>query len=140
MWLICYNVSAQEFSEKQIRQWTKDPVWIQMMDDPNANYFETVAAFETFWKNRELPVEEDQILSMKREDRDKIESRKEKRRRLREEKRMAKEEKEEAEIRHKYAFAVKKYNHWKLTVEPYVQPDGRILSKEEQLKLHDQQR
>jgi len=140
VWLFCSPVNAQNFTDQQLKQWSKEPVWIQMIDDPNANYFETVAAYEAFWKNREMPVEEDQILRMKREDRDKVESRKEKRQRERKEKRMEKEEREDELMRHKYAFAVKKYNHWKLTVEPYVQSDGRILSKEEQLKLHLDQR
>lgn len=140
MWLFSYHLSAQDFSDKQLKQWASEPVWITMMDDPNANYFETVAAFETFWKYHELPVEEDQILGAPREEIGKVESPCEKRKRIRKEKRMAKEEKEEAVIRHQYAFAVKKYRHWKILVEPYVQPDGKILSKEEQLLLHQQQR
>ncbi len=131
---------AQEFSEKQLREWSKNPAWIEMMDDPNANYFETVAAFDAFWKDRELPTEEDQILGASREDREHVETASERRKRKRAEKKMDKEEKEAAVIRHKYAFAVKKYKHWKIVVDPYVQPDGRILTKEEQLKLHEQQR
>ena len=131
---------AQEFSEKQLREWSKNPVWIEMMDNPNANYFETVAAFEAFWKNRELPEEENKILGASREDREHVETPAEHRKRKRAEKKMDKEEKEAAVLRHKYAFAVKKYHHWKLVVDPYIQPDGRILTKEEQLKLHDQQR
>ncbi len=30
------------------------PYWIEMMQDPNANYYETVKAFETYWKDREI--------------------------------------------------------------------------------------
>ncbi|MBL0342195.1 MAG: hypothetical protein IPP71_15560 [Bacteroidetes bacterium] len=134
------NALAQDFSEKQIKQWSKEPVWVQMIDDPNTNYFETTAAFDAFWKNRELPVEEDQILGAPRAERGKVETAAEKRKRIRKERLMEKEEKEAALIRHQYAFAVKKYRHWKLLSEPYVQPNGKILSKEEQLQLHQQQR
>ena len=138
--LVCKYTYAQEFSEKQIKQWEKNPDWITMMEDENANYFETIAAYEAFWKNHEMPVEEDQILRAPRDQKEKVESRSEIRKRKREERKMEKEEQEEAVLRHKYAFAVKKFKHWKITVEPYVQPDGRILSKAEQLKLHEQQR
>lgn len=131
---------AQEFSDKQLREWSKNPVWIEMIDDPNANYFETVAAFEAFWKNRELPEEENKILGASREDREHVETPSERRKKKRAERKMDKEEKEAAILRHQYAFAVKKYHHWKLVVDPYVQPDGKILTKEEQLKLHEQQR
>ena len=139
--LLAFNpLLAQEFSDKQLREWSKNPVWIEMMDNPNANYFETVAAFDAFWKNKELPEEENKILGASREDREHVETKSECRRRKRAEKKMDKEEKEAAVLRHKYAFAVKKYEHWKIVVDPYVQPDGRILTKEEQLKLHEQQR
>lgn len=30
------------------------PYWIEMMQDPNANFFQTVNAFETYWENREI--------------------------------------------------------------------------------------
>ncbi len=138
--LFSLKSNAQEFTEKQLKQWSKEPVWVTMIENPNANYFETVAAFDAFWKNRELPVEEDQILSAGRQEREHLETKREKRKRIRKEKKMSKEEKEEAVIRNQYAFAVKKYRHWLVAVEPYVQPDGRILTKEEQLQLHEQQR
>ncbi len=51
----------------------------------------------------------------------------------------SREEKEEEEIR-KYALDVKKFEHWKLVVKPYVQTDGRILNADEKLKLWQEQR
>ena len=41
----------------------------------------------------------------------------------------------EKELYKKYGLECKKFEHWKLQVKPYVQADGHILSKEEQLKL-----
>jgi hypothetical protein len=131
---------GQDFSSRQLREWSRNPVWVGMMDDPTANYFEVVAAYEAFWKDREMPVEEDQILRVPREKRDHEYTRRELHQRARKERKMEKEEREAAIIRHQFTFDVKRYKHWKLTVEPYVQPDGRILSKEEQLELHKTQR
>ncbi len=134
------HASAQSFSNKQLREWSRNPEWVKMLDDPNANYFEVIAAYEAFWKDRKMPVEEDQILSMPRDERERTYSKSEMRKRKRQERDMEKEEREEAVIRHQFAFDVKRYKHWKLTVEPYVQSDGSILSKEEQLNLHQTQR
>jgi hypothetical protein len=33
-----------------------------MMHDPDVNYFEAVAAYDAFWKNREKPVLEEEEL------------------------------------------------------------------------------
>lgn len=138
--LLSGEAHGQDVTSRQLREWSRTPVWISMMDDPNANYFEVVAAYEAFWKNREMPVEEDQILRMPREKRDHEYTKRELRRRARQERQMEKEEQEAAVIRHLYAFDVKRYKHWKLSVEPYVQDDGRILSKEQQLELRVTQR
>jgi hypothetical protein len=37
---------------------SKKPRWIKLMHDPSANYFETVKAFDKYWKTREEPEEE----------------------------------------------------------------------------------
>lgn len=37
--------------------YTAYPYWIDMMHDPNVNYFEACRAFDDFWRNRELPAE-----------------------------------------------------------------------------------
>jgi len=44
------NANAQLF-EKDTANY---PYWVDMMEDPNANYFETIKAFETYWKDREI--------------------------------------------------------------------------------------
>ena len=129
----CCNLTlqAQEFSKEQLKRWKQHPDWISMMDDSTANYFTVVTAFNTFWEHHEMPVEEDQILRGSRDE-------KETRGFLR--KLFKGSEKKEREMRHRYAFAVKKYRHWLIMVEPYVQPDGTILSKTQQLELWKMQR
>src|SRR6478609_2373630 len=39
------------------KKYKKEPVWIEMMNDPKANYFETIKAFREYWKDRVLPKE-----------------------------------------------------------------------------------
>lgn len=115
---------SKNYSDKYL---SKHPVWIQMIDKEETNYFEATKAFDLYWKNRELPLEEEEVLDSKFE----------------------KERKEdekgffyrlfhrnEAEAK-KYVFEYKKFKHWQRSVEPYVQEDGRILSKEEQLKIFE---
>ncbi|HEX5000968.1 MAG TPA: hypothetical protein VFW78_00595 [Bacteroidia bacterium] len=118
--------TGQSFSAKQLQEWENSPEWIPMMDDTAANYFEVVAAFEAFWKNREMPVEEDDVLGAERAEREDEGFLK---RLFRSE---AKAERKQRAIRSNYAFEVKKYNHWKLMVAPWVQEDGTILKPAQQ--------
>jgi hypothetical protein len=109
------------------KDYSKYPYWIEMMDDSTVNYFEAVKAYDEFWANRKKPREEDEIIGEKKKKSlwDRIFS--------------TKAEKQEAES-NKYKFLCKKFEHWKFTVQPYVQPDGRILSTGEQLELWKKQR
>ncbi|MBX7241236.1 MAG: hypothetical protein K1X92_05750 [Bacteroidia bacterium] len=122
-WLQAQN--SKPYTEKYMM---KHPVWIEMIKNPEVNYFEAKKAFELFWKGKDQPVEEEEILGKKHDQ--------EKRKkgfvyRLFNQK---------EETARKYAFEHKRFKHWMMTVEPYVQPDGRILSKEEQLKIWEQEK
>lgn len=91
------------------------PGWIRMMNDSTVNYFTAVKAFNDFWKGKEKPVEEDETFAAN--------AKKEKRRSPKE---------KDAE---KYAFEYKKFLNWQRSVLPYVQPDGRILTPQQRLKI-----
>ena len=114
---------------KSTLEYEKFPHWISMMHDPNVNYFEAVAAYDAFWKNHEKPVLEEEelmengIVAVK-EHRQKLNKR---------------ELREQQELQ-KYAYDVKYFEHWKRTVAPYVQDDGRILSSDERLQIWYDQR
>lgn len=131
-WLLCgITVSAQR---NESRQQTKEPDWVTLMDDPNVNFFVIEKSFNDFWKNKELPIEEDEILDVKK-------NTERKRRFLGIFKRKESEaEREREEDTRKYAFAYKKYQWWRRQVLPYVQPDGSILSKEKQVEIWQQQK
>ena len=109
----------------------KHPYWIEMMNNPKSNYFETLKAYEQFWQNKKLPNEEDDIIGQT-----KIEPNKKS---FLEKWFKSKEEREEEEIK-KYSFEIKKFKHWKLKVMPYVQEDGTILDADARLKLWQEQK
>ena len=55
--IFCFLVLTPAISNAQVSTATKsdyknNPVWISMMNDPNANYYETVKAFREFFNDR----------------------------------------------------------------------------------------
>ncbi len=102
-----------------------------MMNNPKTNYFETIKAYDEFWAKRKQPKEEDDIIGQSK----RVEGKKSFLSRWFK----SKEEREEAEIR-KYALDVKKFKHWKLKVEPYVQEDGSILDATARMKIWEEQK
>jgi hypothetical protein len=126
--IISPEMIAQSTAKKL--NYSKHPYWIEMMNDPKANYFETLKAFEQFWQNKKLPLEEDDVIGQTKKEptKNNFLSKWFK----------SKEEREEEEIK-KYSFKVKKFKHWKLKVTPFVQEDGTILDADERLKLWQNQ-
>lgn len=106
------------------------PEWIKMMDDPNVNFFVIEKSFNDYWKGKELPVEEDEVLDVKNNS-------ERKRRFLGLFRRKESEAKKEGE---QYAFEYKKYQWWRRQMLPYVQPDGTILNKDQQIQIWRQQK
>ncbi|NML72023.1 hypothetical protein HHL23_19815 [Chryseobacterium sp. RP-3-3] len=94
------------------------PQWIKMMDDPNASYYQTVKSFEDYWKDREKPVEENEIFRDKE----------------------AKIRKYKNKETPKYAFEYKKFMNWRKKTFPFVQDDGRILTKDERMEIWEKER
>lgn len=127
--LIISSDLISQTTSKRIN-YSKHPYWIEMMNDPKANYFETVKAYEQFWQNKKIPLEEDDIIGQTKKEptKNNFLSKWFK----------SKEEREEEEIK-KYSFDIKKFKHWKLKVTPFVQEDGTILDADERLKLWQNQ-
>lgn len=128
--LIFGNLTIRAQAPKKNLNYSKHPYWIEMMKDPNANYFETINAYNLFWEKRKLPKEEDEVIGQSKT----AEAKKTFLQRWFK----SKEEREEEEIK-KYALDVKKFKHWQIVTEPYVQEDGRILTADERLKLWQEQ-
>ena len=53
--LTCFSAPAQtNNTDSDNLDYANFPYWIDMMQDHHANYYETVEAFNTYWKNREI--------------------------------------------------------------------------------------
>lgn len=102
-----------------------------MMKDPKANYYEAVKAFNLYWKNKEKPIEEMEILN---EDMSKHEKREHKRF----EKKLSKMTPTQRQAFDELAYQFKRFKDWQRENAPYVQEDGSILSQEERNKIWEQ--
>lgn len=122
--LIAQN--TPQYSDKYLK---KHPVWIEMMEQPNVNFFEAEKAFDLFWEGKDKPVEEEEVLGGKFAAREK--------RKEGFAKNLFRFREDAAE---KYAFQYKKFEHWEMQVRPFVQADGRILTQEERLKIWEQEK
>lgn len=109
------------------RDYKKSPYWINMMDDPNANYFEALKAYSLYFESHSLPKDEDEIIGMRSADEQ------EKKHKLEWLKHLFTNRKEVSE--QELAFAVKKFKFWCINTEPWVQDDGSILSADKRLEI-----
>ena len=116
--LLLVSLTGKIYAQEKKINYSKDPVWIKMMDDTAANYFEVVKAYDTFWKDRVKPETEEELIGEHYSASDKKASRR------------VEKQKEESE---KYSFACKKYEHWLIITKPFVQEDGHILTPHERI-------
>lgn len=119
--------ASRKSSAAAAKQAASNTSWIQMMDDPNVNYFEAVKVFEAFWEGKTKPTSEHELFSA--EDKDHA---------LRNSSYSTTRDVEDPSV--KYRFEYKKFLHWKEDVSPYVQPNGHILTAEERIAIWEQQK
>jgi hypothetical protein len=108
------------------------PAWVKMIDDPNTNYYAAIREFESFWKGRELPIEEEEVLNEEMTGREKREHKKE----VRKLGKMSPSERQEYDY---LVYQYKRFINWKREVFPFVQEDGRILTEQERNAIWEQQ-
>lgn len=129
------TATAQKGSPKT--NYKKNPVWIQMMNDTSANYFETVKAFREYFKERALPKEPFEVEGEDdfekevglEENEDKKKSKRELRREAR------KKNPNEPD----YAAEVRAFKGWFYRIKPWVKEDGSITGPKEQQAIIDRQ-
>jgi hypothetical protein len=136
-----YSCLAQDtlkvYNPKEFR---KKPIWIEMMNDPNANYYQTIEAFRVFWKDRvmpEEPFENDKMDTFEREVGLESDEKNEKEREHEREER--RRERKGTEETMQYASDVRAFKGWIQSVKPWVREDGSIVSQAEQQKIIDAQ-
>jgi hypothetical protein len=132
---IYLQTQAQTHSKKE---YARKPLWIEMMNDSSANYFETIKAFREFWKGRVLPEEPfenesidtfEKEVGLKENDESPRERMREKRKR----------EKYNPKNEINYGAQVRAFKGWLHSVKPWVREDGSIISVYEQQQIINQQ-
>ena len=116
---VATNAQQKRYTEKD---YARNPIWIEMIDDTLSNFFETEKAFNTYFKHNDLPASEHDMIGEYAE------------RKKTPTKRRQKEIEQESYLRRQ----VKKYHRWHEKMLPYVQPDGRILTPTERLAIWQQ--
>jgi len=122
--ILCICGPAQAQNTKTTALYKASPVWKDMLDDPNANFFEVQKAFELFWEDREMPMEEDEIIGERDKLKNNLINRIFNSNQLKEQ--------EECEA---LSFDCRRYRRWLIKTEPYIHDDGSIMSAEERLEL-----
>ena len=120
---ISFAQNANDVSANKVYE--SNPVWIKMMDDSTANYFETLDAYNTYWSKHEKPEDEEgEIMNgEKKVDWSKFFFWRKKR------------EAREHQERNWLRYQCKRFEWWKKENLPYVQPDGRILTMQERIRI-----
>jgi hypothetical protein len=119
-----HHAFAQSNAHYTEKEYARHPVWLQMMQDPKVNYFEIEKAYKIYWEHHAKPTGEQDVIG-------EHEAR---------EKNPSKRELKKIEADNNLRIAVKKYEHWRMKMQPYVQADGRILTTEERLKIWEEQK
>lgn len=113
------------------------PVWVQMMNDENANYHETVKAFEDYFKTHPLPgvdVEEELMGADESAKENYEREMKEQNKEI-----LSAQQRKDLVAREQLSYQVKRFRNWKREMKPFVQEDGHILSGEERVRIWEQQ-
>ena len=128
------NAQRKQSSEKTI------PKWVVMMNDPNANYYQTVKAFREFFKDRVLPKEPGEVeghddfekqVGLEQENGSKSERERERER--------ERELKKQNPSEPNYAFEVRAFKGWFYSTKMWVRADGSIISAKERQDIVDKQ-
>ena len=138
---VCTSTFSQQFFAQSYnpKDYKNKPLWIEMMRDPNVNYFETIKAFREFWKDRILPEEpfEDKAGDKFEFEVGLIEANESEFEREREERKRKRKGNQETLL---YAADVRAFKGWFYSIKPWVRADGSIVSIEEQQQILDKQR
>ncbi|MBL7719014.1 MAG: hypothetical protein JNL72_09285 [Flavipsychrobacter sp.] len=113
------DAQAKKYSDKE---YAKEPLWVEMLDDTTANFFEVEKAFNIYFQHNEMPSSEHDMIGEHAE----------------REKNPSKKKQLKIEQDSHLRRQVKKYHRWHEKMLPYVQPDGRILTPTERLAIWQQ--
>jgi hypothetical protein len=128
LYTICIGLQAQSTST----DYAATPAWIGMIDNPAANYYEAIKAYDTYWQHHAKPEAENDIIAENL-------SRKERRREEKKERAMTRMTTPQREAYMQMKYQCKRFDTWIREEKPYVQEDGHILSQQERAAIWQQQ-
>lgn len=133
--LILFSITA--YAQPASVDYKRSPVWINMMNDTTANYFETVRAFREYFEERALPKEPFEVEGEddfeKEVGLEENEGGKKSKRELRREARKRNPKEPD------YTAEVRAFRGWFYRIKPWVREDGSIIGPKEQQAIIDRQ-
>jgi hypothetical protein len=112
LYTICIGLQAQSTST----DYAATPAWIGMIDNPAANYYEAIKAYDTYWQHHAK-----------------------RRREEKKERAMTRMTTPQREAYMQMKYQCKRFDTWIREEKPYVQEDGHILSQQERAAIWQQQ-
>ena len=126
--IVTMNSSKSSAQTSSDISYSKNPIWIQMMEDPNVNFYAAQKAYIEYWNNHEKPREmEEETMT----DKEQMKDYKREHKRDGENAVLTDKEKKELQVKEQMIYQCKRFENWMITVKPFVQEDGRILSQAE---------
>lgn len=122
MLLLLASVKGVAQTTYDAKEYARKPVWIEMIKDTAVNFFEAEKAFNTYFKHHEKPEGEAEDIGEH----------------AKREKYPSKREQREMQRENHMRMDVKRYEHWRDMMRPYVQGDGTIPGPARRLEIHKQ--
>lgn len=142
--LLFWGICVQAQNDTKYR---KTAVWIDMMEDPNVNYYEAIKAFNAYFERHKMPRIEEEEMGKEGYAYPSLKSKEEEARERQEEREIEAANEGRFFLKKNYegmahsvmAMQVRKFKQWVQTEQSWVQADGRILSQEERQAIIDKQ-
>ena len=116
---MCFSAFAKAqnvtYTEKDF---AKKPLWIQMIKDTAANFFDVEKAYKIYFQHHEQPGGEHDIIGEHEEH----------------PKKLTKKQLRKMQADDRMRMDVKRYEHWRMQVLPYVKEDGTITGPNQRIE------
>jgi len=112
-------VHAQQTKAFTEKDYARNPLWLSMIKDTTANFFEAEKAYKIYFQHHEKPAGEHDIIGEH----------------SKESKNPSRKELHRLQSEDHMRMEVKKYERWRQKMLPYVQADGTILTPSQRLQI-----
>jgi len=136
--ILLFTCSINAQTRYKPAEFKNHPVWIKMMNDTSANYFETVKAFRAYFEDRALPKEANEIEgsdSFEKEVGLDVPGNNKK-----SEKEQEREKKKTGPDDRNLSAEVRAFKGWFYGIQPWVREDGSLIGPAERQAIIDRQK